>query len=224
MQVMFPLILVSDNAKQTEKFVGDYRKKNQILKSHVFHIFPLKKEISINQIRMIKRETSILATRLRLFVLYNFDYSSLAAQNAFLKLLEEQSVKNRFILVVGNEHALLPTILSRTVTLSIKNDRTAKFMISRETSALADLVISSPSPNFLNKSLIVPITRDKAILFMAELINFFRNRIGRNGKTTALILKKLLQHNLLLKINNINPQLAVDNTLIFIWKQFRIKL
>jgi len=50
---------------------------------------------------------------IRVLVLLNFASASLAAQNALLKLIEEPPANTQIILVVNNDHQLLPTISSR---------------------------------------------------------------------------------------------------------------
>lgn len=54
-------------------------------------------------------------------ILLDCDKMNESAQNAFLKILEEPPAFMIFILVCRNASALLPTVRSRCVTLSIKN-------------------------------------------------------------------------------------------------------
>ena len=113
---MIPLIIVSKDLEKQEKFLLDFIKENKINQYHVYKISPLKTEITIDQIREIKKQIITHSTYMRVFVCYSFDTANIEAQNAFLKTLEEKNEQNQFILFSKNIERLLPTIRSRSTT------------------------------------------------------------------------------------------------------------
>jgi len=77
----------------------------------------------IGDIRELVRKTNIAHTTKTAYVLQNFDNSSVEAQNAFLKRLEEPQENVVFILTAQNEAKLLPTITSRCQVVRVKGKR-----------------------------------------------------------------------------------------------------
>jgi hypothetical protein len=63
--------------------------------------------------------------------------------------------------------------------------------------------------------------KESAKKILLQLINFFRDKID-SDKNAPIILKEILRLNSLLENNNLNPQLTVDQGLIFIWKMYRM--
>jgi len=73
------------------------------------------REISINQIRELKKELSKAPyeARYRVVLILNAENLSLEAQNAFLKTLEEPPPRTTFLLISSQPEKVLPTIVSR---------------------------------------------------------------------------------------------------------------
>lgn len=87
--------------------------------------------IKIEQIRALYESTRTKQARIHVYILDNADTMNHAAQNAFLKLLEEPAEHVRFILTAHTPQQLLPTIRSRvqTVTMhAITNQQSADFL------------------------------------------------------------------------------------------------
>ena len=103
---MVPILLVSKDPKKIKNFIKPIKEKYEISNNSVFIIEPEKKEISINQIRDIKRNLIYAVNEHRLYVLKEFDKSSYEAQNSFLKTLEEHNDLIHFILVVSQYYNL----------------------------------------------------------------------------------------------------------------------
>lgn len=220
---MIPIILVGEETKQITNFLQEYITTNRISKNYVFHIHPVKEEISIAQIRALKKEIVIGTTHLRLYILYSFDLSAAEVQNALLKSLEEQGEFNQFLLIVKNEYALLPTVRSRARIIHLEGRPPIDFKSKNEVASLINRLRISDKPNFLTDSLVIGITRDKALLLFDQLIYFFRNNLENEPVLSVQSLKKILFYKNLLVNNNINPQLSVDSLLIFIWKMNSMK-
>ncbi len=82
-----------------------------------------KKNISVSQIReiVVKAYIKPHSSDRKAFVIDKAETLSEQCQNALLKVLEEPPGNVLFILISNGEKALLPTILSRCVTLSLLN-------------------------------------------------------------------------------------------------------
>lgn len=80
-----------------------------------------KKNISVSQIRDLRDQTVVRphSALKRVFLIDCADTMNQSAQNALLKVLEEPPKTVMFILIAENKSALLDTIISRCVTLSL---------------------------------------------------------------------------------------------------------
>lgn len=82
----------------------------------------LRRELTVDQIRRISADAAILpndAAR-KVYILPEADLMNTAAQNAFLKLLEEPPAWVVFVLVAANVSLLLPTVRSRCTELRVE--------------------------------------------------------------------------------------------------------
>ncbi len=73
--------------------------------------------ITIEQIRELYNVTR--SGSKQMIIISDAELMNSAAQNAFLKLLEEPPANSAFILTVNNDHRLLPTIRSRSTTIQV---------------------------------------------------------------------------------------------------------
>ncbi len=199
---MIPLILITTNKHHIDKYVQTLKDKNAV----VITIIPEKTEYSIAQIRALTKETAVFHPELRIYLLSDFDRSSIEAQNAFLKLLEEPPEKTLFILTVKSAYNLLPTIISRSHVVKLDQPKIAPDETAQK--QLEQLVVGKQFALF-------PANID-------QMMFFFRTRLSTNRKATE-ILKEILRVKTLLENNNLNQQLAVDHLLIFIRKHYSIK-
>lgn len=80
-----------------------------------------KKNIAVEQVRKLIRETAVRPqmARSRVFVVREADTMNLQSQNALLKVLEEPVGHTVFLLLCRSRTSLLPTVISRCVTLSL---------------------------------------------------------------------------------------------------------
>jgi len=80
---------------------------------------PDKREILVSQIRALKKDVIVIPIESdkKAYVINDADLMNTEAQNAFLQILEEPPSHAVFILKTENPAALLPTVLSRCVTL-----------------------------------------------------------------------------------------------------------
>ncbi len=200
---MIPLILITTNKRHIDKYIQTLKDKNAV----VINIIPEKTEYSIAQIRSLTKETAVFHPELRIYLLSDFDRSSIEAQNAFLKLLEEPAEKTLFILTAKSAYSLLPTIISRSHIIRLDRPKITPDEIAQK--QLEQLVEGKQFALF-------PANID-------QMIFFFRTRLSTDRKATE-ILKEILRVKTLLENNNLNQQLAVDHLLIFIHKMYTMKI
>jgi len=213
---MIPILLITNDFKEVTSFIKTIKTKKDI----IINIYPTKTEYSIEQIKEIVRETIIYQPYKRIYVLENFNYSSQEAQNAFLKTLEESINNIQFILTASSVHQLLPTIISRVKVINL--NKNIKPQIDKKIEKIFEDFIKNNSMNILNLDEINIGSKTKALELLNQIIVFFRNRIHKDKKA-IIILKKILSIKPLLENNNLNPQLTIDNLLIYIQKEYIIK-
>jgi len=215
---MIPIILVSDNNKETEKFLKELIKKEGFLEKDIFEIKPQEEEITIDQIRELKKSIKYISNK-KVFVIFSFDSTGQEAQNALLKTLEEKTDNNQFVLIVQNPRRIIPTIISRSKLIfnKLKNQS----QVNKFTDIIK-FVEKTKNYGFLGESLILKIDRDVSLRFVDELLAYYDTKLKINGINCAKILNEIIKTRELIKTNNLNPQLAIDNLLIFIFHQYKI--
>ena len=79
------------------------------------HYFPKNEKLTVEESRQIVAESFVLPyeNNKKLFIISNFDKSTPQSQNALLKVLEEPTESNLFLLIADNTTQVLNTILSR---------------------------------------------------------------------------------------------------------------
>lgn len=89
----------------------------------------------IDEVRRIRREAYVSPNEgeKRIFILANVDSMGAEAQNALLKIIEEPPSHAMFIMTVQDVGALLPTVLSRVITIPISpvDDETCKAEVKK---------------------------------------------------------------------------------------------
>lgn len=210
---MLPIILLTDDKKESDKFIANIVKQYQIRPTAVFSYYKEKTAITINQIRELTNLFSRVETQgQKLIVINDFHTAKAEAQNALLKTLEEKAPQAQFILIVSNQKSILPTILSRSRIIRLKKTQknVEEFNEFDELAkALADLSDIEKNPQ-------------KAINYCDKLLFYFRKKLlvankEKNGKSKAPeILKEIIRVRNFVDKNNLNPQLAADHLVIFI--------
>jgi len=205
---MIPLLLISKEKKLINKYVNGLK-----VGKLFFEIIPITKEYSIEDIKNITKETKIFNPKTRIYFLENFHLSSVPAQNSFLKLLEEPPSNVQFVLTTDNRNSLLPTIISRVKIIKL---------IEKQSKEVVEQFISP-----FHTTTKIPLSsfkitdKESAKNIFLQLINFFRDKL-ESDKKFPIILKEILRLNSLLENNNLNPQLTVDQGLIFVWKIYKM--
>ncbi len=216
---MIPQIIISQELNKQEEYLRRFIADNAVRSYNVYTIKPVKVEITIEQVRSIKQEIITQASETRLFVCYSFDNANLEAQNAFLKTLEEKHIQNYFILFARNAERILPTVRSRSKVQFLdtyQNDP----LIRPETEDFLNRVESSASYEFLSDARILNITREDAEIFVDEFLIYLRKKLRENHPKAGQVIRKSLEYKQLLQNNNLNPQLTIDNLLIYFKKHY----
>jgi len=114
---MTPIILVSSDLGKIEKYKEELRKKYNIPKSFVFEIRPKGKEISIDQIRDVKKDVIYTNTKSRLLSYLILIKPHMKRRTPSLKRLRSTS---KYPLFVSCKKPLQPCSYS---LIKIKNSR-----------------------------------------------------------------------------------------------------
>lgn len=210
---MIPLLIISKDAKLVKNYVNNLK-----LDSLFFEIFPTTKEYSISDIKNINKETKVFHPKTRIYFLPDFHLSSIPAQNSFLKLLEEPPSKIQFILSTDNKNCLLPTIISRVKIVKLRQ-KESQNKVGQSIVQEIESIINRTAKNI---PLITVKDKETTANILLQLIIFFRNKLG-SDKKSPLVIKEIFYFNRLLENNNLNPQLTMDQVLIFIWKTYSMK-
>lgn len=217
---MIPLLLISRNQKKTDDFIERFIKENDINSSWIFTIRPVTRELSIDQIRTLKRELAISTNKKRLIIIYGLDISGAEVQNALLKTLEEKQENNQFIFIVSHGFSVLPTIQSRSKTIVLNK---TEVVVSESTRELMNRVKVENEYEFLLHPIVSAASREDALAFLDEILEYSRKQLLEMPEAAVKTIKKILRLRELIINNNINVQLAVDNLLIYIKKLYSIK-
>lgn len=210
---MVPYILISDSGRKVNSFIKDYIKGNKISQNRVFEIRPLKKELSIDQIKELKKEIIYNFSSLHLYILYEFDTSSFEAQNAFLKTLEEHQKTIQFILVVKNQHKLADTVISRSKLINLKtaDDLQSNHKLEQ---TLSQYLESFDLKILAHDSLQTKQVSSPGSLFR-DIALFFRKRLVDDPKSTKII-KEVMSTGYLVENNHVDPQAGIDHVILYI--------
>jgi len=213
---MLPIILETTNEKARLNFVEEFMNEQKIKAFNYFTYEADGKELSIKQIRELIGETIFRSTEPRLFHILRFDTASAEAQNAFLKTLEEHQSTLYFILSVEHSSHLLATIRSRSRIVKLAKEAT-KNLNSGLGVLINDLESGSLPAMFKITNIVGKVD---SLEFFESLTTLYRQRLS-SDKHAAAAMKIIIRQQNLLKYNHIDPQTALDNALISIYKVYR---
>jgi DNA polymerase III delta prime subunit len=209
---MLPKLVFSSSDILLQQYIDTFIESHNIDRHYVYHVKAEKTELSIEQIREVKKEIITSSGRSKAFFLHSFETASTEAQNALLKTLEEMQDKHMFILLTGNKERVLPTIHSRVELVDLEQ-KEQEYNIREETINWWNDVILPRSYSSMQSPLISGITRDQVILLLDECIILMKKKLQSEPGLVAHI-KFALQKKDLLISHNLNPQLAVDSFIL----------
>ncbi len=211
---MFPIVLVSPDKDKIQFFLDQMRQDKGIDPYYVQTVYPEKTEITIGQIRDLKKQLVTTTDKIRFIVIYEFGTAGIEAQNAFLKTLEENTQFNQFVLITKNIGTILSTIRSRSQIIVLENE--SGIIDSALSAFFSSIEKNADSASFLSSPLVSNISKDGAIQLIEKLMLYISTYklSQKNSYNVAIFTKKLLKNLQLLQSNNLNPQLTIDATLL----------
>jgi len=215
MQYMIPLIILADCASAQEKYISELVVQHGVNQHHVFHIFPEKTELTIDQVRSIQKLVITAPVSVRIIICHAFDTSSHEVQNALLKTLEEKSVSNQFILLGSNIARILPTIRSRSKIITFTETDKKK----KPVSSLILEVEKAENYSYLAHPDLKKVTKSQALTIIEDYIAYLRKQLISGKLNLSPLITLCIDRREKLQSNNLNPQLAVD-TLFIVSKRF----
>lgn len=218
---MLPRLVVSVSKQISEEYVKKVIHDEHIHQYNVFTLEPEDATLSIDQARSLSSAFLTKTPDLKLIVVHSFDSSTVEAQNSLLKLLEEKTEQALFLLFVANAQSVLSTIRSRTTVIQLKN---AEKKGAADMDALIDAIQKKHSYAFLNEEAHLLKTKEDVIARLDNLVAYYKKVLLQNPQpANTAILKKILVTRQEVQTNNLNPQFAYDNLLIFISKLVSMK-
>ena len=115
---------MESSRKQTEEITKKFKININKISPDIFHIFPTKQSISIDDVRNLKKHIFQKPVEFshKIIIIEEAHKLTIEAQNALLKILEEPPKNIIIILEAQNKEGLLPTIRSRVVIIDTKKD------------------------------------------------------------------------------------------------------
>ncbi|MBI3619582.1 hypothetical protein HY214_00315 [Candidatus Roizmanbacteria bacterium] len=221
MVARYPLLVFSRDKQRLVRYVKNYIETEKFAAGCIFEIVPAKKEFSLEEVKFIRHELIIVGKDPRLFVLHDFETASHEAQNALLKSLEEKSGVAQFLLLTTAKEAVLPTIRSRAKMIDLTDNKIKKAASVRVKEFYKRLA-EAKTPTFLNDPLLANLTSVEAAEFITETLLYLRENQDFSSRQKADGLKRALRLLEVIVRNNVNPQLAVDGLLIYLWKHYKM--
>lgn len=174
-----------------------------------------RKEISIDDIRELKRRFSLaaLGDAWRIAIINGADTMSRDAEVAFLKLLEEPGEQALFLLMSASRESVAPTIASRAVPLGFLGGDAPAADADEYSAVRAALGAGIPEALLLSENM----SGDRALRAAAirAVLDILRERLSaavvpEERRRLAACLARVLDIAVLMETTNVNPRLALD--------------
>lgn len=173
-----------------------------------------KQEISINQIRELRRYLSLSphSSMHKVAIIESAELMTSEAANAFLKTLEEPR-GNAVLILIANTISMLPeTILSRCEIIKFRSvplDEVCKNFINKEHVAILDKPVSDIF-EYIEK---ISKDNEKVLNVLNSWLLWFREQMIKTKSQTE-ILKQIQKTKNLILNTNVNPKLALENLVL----------
>lgn len=203
------------------------------------------KNISIKTIRLLIKDMYLRPSngKIKIYIIKDSENLSIESSNALLKSIEEAKDYIILIFTTNNAYSLLKTIRSRCQIISFKSQIENEFVDREKLSyILSEIISGNFSFYYKNKDFFSKAKDYKEELFV-EILNFFNNLIklkyyknnSKENKKVLFYLRKIenLPFDSIDRIirkaeqitkgfkNNANFDMAVENFLIFIYREGR---
>lgn len=222
---MTSFIVSSTDKKKREVYIADYCNE---LKIDKFDIALIDKEtddktqsIGIDSIKDLHKKIFLkpVNSATKAVILEDAHLLTTEAQNALLKVLEEPPDHTIIILSVDSKESLLPTILSRCKLIELETESLVltdgeKTELEEFIKNLSDMKIGDK----LKKAEELSKDKDEAIAWIEKLILVVREKMLEDNHSAiqpfSHLIKSFQNLHTLLKTTNVNPRLAIENTLL----------
>lgn len=203
------------------------------------------KNISIKTIRLLIKDMYLRPSngKIKIYIIKDSENLSIESSNALLKSIEESKDYIILIFTTNNAYSLLKTIRSRCQIISFKSQIENEFVDREKLSyILSEIISGNFSFYYKNKDFFSKAKDYKEELFV-EILNYFKNLIklkyyknnAKENKKVLFYLRKIenLPFDSIDRIirkaeqitkgfkNNANFDMAVENFLIFIYREGR---
>jgi len=208
---MLPLLIHSPSRVIDISSLDDISELKNIDKKNLFIISAIEARITIEQIRDLRKNLRVAAKINRFIVIVTFDSATAEAQNAMLKMLEESSLDNQFVLLVQNLEFVLPTIRSRCKIIKIHERKKDLDGSTNEFDSIVDLLCDAPTTSLFTIPQLQSKDRSSAVSTLYTLLKSLRKRVIKKDVKALRLTKKIFEILPQLQFNNMNHQLAIDS-------------
>ncbi len=215
---MISHLLISEKRRQADKYVKQNFSVNENL---FFEITPSATKYTIADVKQVLADIKVFNSQKRLYYFPDFDNSSVDAQNAMLKMLEEPPANVHFVLTAQSTSRLLPTIVSRTKVVNV-GPRSIPTLDSGTAHALEQFLEKKSLKGLDFKAFTVKDGKE-AREICDQIVVFFRKLMSKD-KSAPVVMKEGLRLRALMENNNLTPQMTIDHILIFISGIYKMKL
>ena len=171
-----------------------------------------KDEFSIEDSRLIIKKSSLspLFSKNKVILVENFSNPSLQGQNSLLKILEEPPLSTLIILLSETKNNILPTILSRVITVDYHTKPSSKTDAISIEAFISQ--ITSAELSLGQKLMLLDKSKEADLKVVIKDLQITLNKPNLN-KSELFLAKSLLDINSLTKVN-VKSRLILDNIII----------
>ena len=204
------------SSKYLEKALDEASKicKENKIDSFSIEVLEFEKALGIEDVRNIQKTIFLKPFKgeKKALIVKLFAGATIEAQNSMLKLLEEPPLNTLIFLVTSNAQIFLPTILSRTKIIELKNEE-----FQTNESGLEEILNLNGAGERLYLAQVVAKDKNEAITWLEGTILAARKKMLSElaNKQESLRLRKLIHKLELthydLKTTNVNVRLCLEN-------------
>jgi len=171
-----------------------------------------KDEFCIEDSRLIIKKSSLspLFSKNKVILVENFSNPSLQGQNSLLKILEEPPLSTLIILLSETKNNILPTILSRVITVDYHTKPSSKTDVISIEAFISQ--ITSAELSLGQKLMLLDKSKEADLKVLIKDLQITLNKPNLN-KSELFLAKSLLDINSLTKVN-VKSRLILDNIII----------
>jgi len=208
---MLPLLIHSPSRVIDISSLDEIAELKDIDKKNLIMVSPVEARITIEQIRELRKDIRVATKTQRLIVIETFDIATTEAQNAMLKMLEESSLNNQFVLLVQNLEFVLPTVRSRCKVVKIDDDVKKLNLLTSEFDDIINQLCDSPTTMLFTLPQLQSRDRASAVSTLYGLLRNLRKRVYKQDLKALRLSKKIFEILPQLQFSNMNHQLAIDS-------------